>query len=71
MTIPKQKHIEINSKFYSVRIALSLYYTNVRPSNNIIGELLWNLGTTFFPINFALIIMGIIIIIIHVRRKHR
>jgi hypothetical protein len=60
-----------NSKSYSVSIALYLYYTNVRPSNNIIGDLLWNLGTTFFPINFALIIMGIIIIIIHVRRKHR
>jgi hypothetical protein len=67
-------HNYLNSKEYklcSIVIHVGLICTNVKPAENIIGDLMWNLGVEFFPLNFLLIIIGIILIIVYVRKRQR
>jgi hypothetical protein len=67
-------HNYLNSKEYklgSISIHVSLICTNVKPAENIIGDLTWNLTVEFFPLNFSLIIIGIILIIVYVRKRQR
>ncbi|MEM1644938.1 MAG: hypothetical protein QXL96_03560 [Ignisphaera sp.] len=51
-----------------VALNLSLVTSNVKPSFNWIGYFLWDLATAYFPINFILIALGIILLIIYIRR---
>ena len=67
-------HNYLNSKEYklgSISIHVGLICTNVKPAENIIGDLTWNLTVEFFPLNFLLIIIGIILIIVYVRKRQR
>lgn len=60
--------LPINMKVSEVLFDLNLIASNVKPSFNWIGYFLWNLATVYFPINFILIALGIILLIIYIRR---